>query len=169
MKKLKKIWQENSILFVLLFILIACVIAISIVVITYFVGDSSSKYGDRLEGIEDYPFDSNTQDDIIAKIKENEIVEDVTMRVSGKIIYITITFIPETTLVEGESIALSSLDYFSEETLSFYDLEYMIEAEATEETEGFKIIGAKNVSGTGGIVWNNNTQIEDEEGVTEEE
>ena len=169
MKKLKKIWQENSILFVLLFILIACVIAISIVVITYFVGDSSSKYGDRLEGIEDYPFDSNTQDDIIAKIKENEIVEDVTMRVSGKIIYITITFIPETTLVEGESIALSSLDYFSEETLSFYDLEYMIEAKATEETEGFKIIGAKNVSGTGGIVWNNNTQIEDEEEVTKEE
>ena len=169
MKKLKKIWQENSVLFVLLFILIACLIAISVVVITYFVGDSSSKYGGRLEGIEDYPFDEDMQNDIISQIEENEIVEDVTMRVSGKSIYVTIIFVPETTLVEGQSIALSSLDYFSEETLSFYDLEYMIEAEATEETEGFQIIGAKNVSGTGGIVWNNNTEFETEEEVTEEE
>ena len=169
MKKLKKIWQENSVLFVLLFILIACLIAISVVVITYFVGDSSSKYGDRLEGIEDYPFDEDMKNEIISKIKENEIVEDVTMRVSGKSIYVMITFVPETTLVEGQSIALSSLDYFSEETLSFYDLEYMIEAEATEETEGFQLIGAKNVSGTGGIVWNNNTEFETEEEVTEEE
>lgn len=169
MKKLKKIWQENSVLFVLLFILIACLVAISVVVVTYFVGDSSSKYGDRLEGIEDYPFDEDMQNEIISKIKENEIVEDVTMRVSGKSIYVMITFVPETTLVEGQSIALSSLDYFSEETLSFYDLEYMIEAEATEETEGFQIIGAKNVSGTGGIVWNNNTEFETEEEVTEEE
>ena len=169
MKKLKKIWQENSVLFVLLFILIACLIAISVVVVTYFVGDSSSKYGDRLEGIEDYPFDEDMQNEIISKIKENEIVEDVTMRVSGKSIYVMITFVPETTLVEGQSIALSSLDYFSEETLSFYDLEYMIEAEATEETEGFQLIVAKNVSGTGGIVWNNNTEFETEEEVTEEE
>ena len=169
MKKLKKIWQENSILFVLLFILIACIIAISVVVVTYFVGDSSSKYGDRLGGIEDYPFEEDTQNEIISKIEENEIVEDATIRVSGKIIYITITFVPETTLVEGQSIALSSLDYFNEETLSFYDLEYMIKADATEETEGFQIIGAKNVSGTGGIGWNNNTEFETEEEVTEEE
>ena len=168
MKKLKKIWQENSVLFVLLFILIACLIAISVVVITYFVGDSSSKYGDRLDGIEDYPFDEDMQKTIISQIEENEIVEDVTMRVSGKTIYITITFVPETTLVEGQSIALASIDHFSEETLSFYDLEFMIQAEATNETEGFQLIGAKNVSGTGGIVWNNNTEFETEEEVTEE-
>ena len=169
MKKLKKIWQENSILFVLLFILIACLIAISVVVVTYFIGDSSSKYGDRLEGIEDYPFDTDAQQEIIAQIEENEIVEDVAMRISGKIIYITITFVPETTLVEGQSIALASLDYFSEEILSFYDLEFMIQAEATEETEGFQIIGARNVSGTGGIVWNNNTEFVDEDEEAEEE
>ena len=167
MKKLRKIWQENSVLFVLLFILIACLIAISVVVITYFVGDSSSKYGDRLEGIENYPFNEDMEQEIIGKIKESEIVLDVSMRVSGKTIYVTITFIPETTLVEGQSIALASLDYFSEDTLSFYDLEYMIKADATEETEGFQIIGARNVSGTGGIVWNNNTEFDDGENTEE--
>ncbi len=168
MKKLKKIWQENSVLFVLLFILIACLIAISVVVVTYFIGDSSSKYGDRLEGIENYPFDEDMQNEIIAQIEENEIVESVTMRVSGKVIYITITFAPATTLVEGQSVALASLDYFNEETLSFYDLEYMIQADDTEDAEGFQIIGAKNVSGTGGIVWNNNTEFDKEEETEEE-
>lgn len=169
MKKLKKVWQENSVLFVLLFILIACLIAISVVVITYFVGDSSSKYGDRLDGIENYPFEEDTQNEIISQIEENEIVEEATIRVSGKVIYVTITFVPATTLVEGQSIALASLDYFSEETLNFYDLEYMIQAEDTEDAEGFQLIGAKNVSGTGGIVWNNNTPFEEEEEEVSEE
>lgn len=169
MKKIKKIWQENSVLIVLGIILIACLIAISIVVITYFVGDSSSKYGDRLDGIEDYPFDQDMQDEIISQIQESDLVEDVTMRVSGKTIYVTIIFVPATTLVEGQSVALASLEFFSEDTLSFYDLEYMIEAEATDDAEGFNLIGAKNVSGTGGIVWNNNTEFETEEEVTEEE
>ena len=72
-------------------------------------------------------------------------------------------------MVEGQSIALASLDYFSEETLSFYDLEYMIQAEDTEDAEGFQLIGAKNVSGTGGIVWNNNTPFEEEEEEVSEE
>ncbi len=168
MKKIKKIWQENSVLFVLLFIIIACLIAISIVVVTYFVGDSSSKYGDRLEEIENYPFDSDAQQEIMDQIKESDLVLEVGMRVSGKVIYITIDFVPATTLVEAQSIALASLDYFSEETLSFYDLEFMIQADATEETEGFRIIGARNVSGTGGIVWNNNTEFEEEEVNAEE-
>ena len=166
MKKLKKIWQENSVLLVLLFILIACLIVISVVVITYFVGDSSSKYGDRLEGIEDHSFDNGMQEEVISKIEESEIVDSATIRVSGKVIYINITFVPTTTLVEGQSIALASLDYFNEDILSFYDLEYMIEADDTKEAEGFKIMGAKNVSGSGGIVWNNNTSFE--ENVTEE-
>ena len=108
------------------------------------------------------------QKEIISQIEENEIVEEATVRVSGKVIYVTITFAPATTLVEGQSIALASLDYFCEEILSFYDLEYMIEADDTEDAEGFKLIGAKNVSGTGGIVWNNNTEILDGENTEEQ-
>lgn len=163
MKKLKKFWQENSVLLVLLLILIVCLVAITIVVVTYFVGDSHSKYGDRLDNIESYPFTEETQNEIIAKIEEDELVEKASIRLSGKIIYIMITFVEKTTLVEAESKSLASLEYFSEETLSFYDLEYMIKADSTEDTEGFQIMGSRNVSGTGGIVWNNNTAIKEEE------
>lgn len=162
MKKLKKIWQENSVLFVLLLILIACVVAMSVVVIKYFVGDSSSKYGDRLENIEEHPFTDEIKNEIIAKIKEDELVSNASLRSSGKTIYVAITFDSKVTLVEAQSKALASVDFFSENILEFYDLEYMIKADSTENSEGFQIMGSPNVGGTGGIVWNNNTVFKDE-------
>lgn len=163
MKKLKKIWQENSVLFVLLLILIACLVAMGVVVVTYFVGDSSSKYGDRLEKVDQHPFEQNTQMEIINKIKEDESVSEANIRVSGKIIYVTIDFVAKTPLVEAQSKALSSVEYFSEDILGFYDIEYMISAAETEDAEGFHIMGSHNVNGTGGIVWNNNTAIKDDD------
>lgn len=157
MKKLKKIWRENSVLFVLFVILVACLIAISVVVFKYFVGDSSSKYGDRLENIEKYPFLEKEQNEFANKLKEDELILDVDVRTSGKIIYITVEFESKVTLVEAQSKALASLDNLSEDILSFYDIQYMIKADSTENTEGYQIMGSHNISGSGGIVWNNNT------------
>ena len=162
MKKIKKIWQENSVLFVLLLILIACIVAISIVVINYFVGSSNSKYGDRLDGIENYAISEEMKSEFVSKLKEEEKISDVTIVVSGKTIYITITFVPKTTLVEAESMSLSSLELIDEKLLTFYDIEYLIQALSTDDTDGFKIIGTHNVNGTGGISWNNNTPIKTE-------
>lgn len=159
MKKFQKFLQENSVLLVLLLILLVCLGAISTVVVTYFVGDFNSKYGDRLENIEKYPFSEDMQKEIIEKLKAEEKIEEAKIRLSGKIVYITIKFNSGVTLVEAESKALSSLEYFSEDILSFYDLEFMIKADSTEKTDGFQIMGSKNANGTGNIVWNNNTQV----------
>jgi len=164
MKRIKKFWDENSILLVLFAILTACVIAISVVVLTYFVGDSSSKYGERLEGIENHPFSKEVKNDIIEKLEEDELVENVSIRVSDtKTIYLIINFVTKTSLVEAQSKSLASLDYFEEDILKFYDIEFLIKADSTEETDGFQIMGSHNVNGTGGIVWNNNTVIEEAE------
>lgn len=162
MKKLKKIWQENNVLIVLFVILIACIIAISIVVVKYFVGDVSTKYGDRLDGIEKYPFGEAEQKEFKEKFSEDELVLDINTRVSGKIIYVTINFDSKVTLVEAQSKALASLEYFNKDILSFYDIEYMIKADSTESTDGFQIMGSHNISGSGGIVWNNNRAPKEE-------
>lgn len=162
MKKLKKIWQENSVLLVLFVILIACLIAISVVVVKYFVGDSSTKFGERLEGIDKHPFGESEQNEIKDKIKEDKLVLNVNMRTSGKTIYVTIDFDSSATLVEAQSKALASLEYFSEDILNFYDIQYMIKADSTDKTDGFQIMGSHNISGTGGIVWNNNTAPKEE-------
>ncbi len=163
MKKIKKFWQENSVLLVLLLILIICVIAISVVVVTYFVGESTDKYGDRLEGIENHPFTNKDIEEITAKIVEDEKINEAKIEISGKRIIIKILFVDKVTLVEAQSKALSTLEYFSEDTLGFYDLEYNLQANATDDSDGFTITGSHNVNGSGGIVWNNNTVFEVEE------
>lgn len=163
MKKLKKVWRENSVLIVLLSILVACLIAISVVVITYFVGDSSSKYGERLDGIDKHEFSKSKQDEVVNKISEDKLVEKASVRVSGKIIYIVINYKTGTSIVEAQSSALATVELFDENILTFYDLEYMIKADSTEETEGFQIEGSHNINGTGGIVWNNNNKTTKDE------
>ena len=162
MKKLKKFWQENSVLLVLLLILVTCLVAITIVVFTYFVGTNSSKYGDRLDGIEDYPFTTKTQKSIISSLEEDEDIEEVKIETSGKRIIITINYVAGITLVEAQSKALASLELFDEKTQSFYDLEYQIKALATENADGFSLTGSHNVGGTGGIVWVQNNITEEE-------
>ena len=162
MKKLKKIWQENSVLLVLFVILTACLIAISVVVVKYFVGDSSSKFGERLDDIEKHPFGEKEINELNDKIKEDKLVLDASSRTSGKTIYVSIKFDSSITLVEAQSKALASLEYFTEDILSFYDIQYMIKADSTDKTDGFQIMGSHNISGTGGIVWNNNTIPKDE-------
>ena len=87
---------------------------------------------------------------------------DDKVRTSGKTIYVTIEFDSNITLVEAQSKALGSLEYFSEDTLSFYDIQYMIKADPTDKTDGFQIMGSRNISGTGGIVWNNNRAPKEE-------
>lgn len=163
MKKLKKIWQENSVLLVLFIILIACLIAISVVVVKYFVGNED-KNNIRLEGVENHPFTEQMQNEIKDKIKEDDKVLEVKIIPStkSKRITVIINFTSEVTLVEAQSKTLASLEYFSEDTLSFYDIQFNIEADSTEKSDGFKISGSHNVSGTGGIVWNNNTIPKDE-------
>lgn len=163
MKKLKTFWRDNSVLLVLLLILIACLIAISIVVVTYFVGDSNDKYGERLEGIDKHAISDKIKEEIIAKIEEDELVDSVTFRTSGKVIYVNIKFVSKATLVEAQSKALASLEHFNEDILGFYDINFLIEADSTDKTDGFQMMGSHNVSGTGGIVWNNNTSFDKEE------
>ena len=52
MKKIKKLWMENRVLFVLFTIVIICACIILGVMLSYFFGATKSNYGDRLNGIE---------------------------------------------------------------------------------------------------------------------
>ena len=161
MKKLKKFWQENSVLLVLFLILVACVIAISIVVSTYFMGSDTSPYGDRLVDIKDHPFDKKDQKEIIDTLEKDEEIEKASFEMKGKRIILTINFKAGTLLDDAKSKALTSLDLFSDDIKGYYDIEYQIFADKTEKVDAFKLTGSHNVGGTGGIVWVQN-RVEEE-------
>lgn len=160
-KKLKNSWNQNRVLFVLTTILVVCVVLIFIVAIDYFLGTSKDKYGDRLDGIKSVEVTKNEITKLENKIKEDDKIIDCEIHQIGKVIYVNIKFNGDITLVEAEGKALNTIELFSEKERKFYDLNYSLLQDATDSNAGFSIMGTKNVNGTG-LVWNNNTPVNEE-------
>lgn len=159
MKKLKNLWVENRVLLVLFIIVVICFFVIVGVCISYFFGSSKSSYGDRLDGIKEVEISKEMKNNFVDAMEADELISDVTFKTQGKIVYITLTFKDEVTLVEAQSKALASLANFEEKYQNYYDFHYTLKGNKTDTSEGFLVMGAKNVNGTG-LVWNNNTEIE---------
>lgn len=160
---MKKYLKENRTLFILMIVAIACIVISVILLLKYFYfGNGGTKYGSRLDGIENVQINDSKKDEIASKIAENELVKSATVTITGKRIDIRIVFEDKPTLVDAEGIALKSLDNFSDDEKAFYDFEFTLKQEATENTDGFLIMGAKNVNGSN-LVWNNNNVVKQSE------
>lgn len=156
MKKLKEIWNENRVLFVLFIIVVICVFIILGVCLKYFFGASKSNYGERLEGIENVLITDDAKNNIISNIKNDEAIEDVNINISGKIVYISLKFKNDVSLNDAQAKALASLMAFSEDYLNFYDFQYTLKG-STSDSGDYVLWGAKNASGNG-LIWINNTE-----------
>ena len=161
MKKIKSLWQKNRVLFVLFTILIFCFIIILGVTVKYFIGNHSSNYGDRLEETKKVKVTNEIKDDYQAFFDNDESVESVKINVTGKIIYVSINFASNITLVEAQSKTVQSLEKFSEKIQKVYDINFTLSQDKSDNNAGFTIMGAKN-SNRPNIVWNNNTPVEEE-------
>lgn len=162
MKKIKNLWMNNRVLFVLTTIVLVCFIVMGVVVIKYFVGVNTSEYGDRLEDIENLPLKDEDKQAIENKLKENENVTEVSVHTQGKIIYIRVVF-TNTSLDRAKEIAATTLEVINDEYKNHYDIHYTLVQEATDTAEGYTIMGSKNIRSTANIIWNNNTPITSEE------
>ena len=160
---MKKYFKENKTLFTLMIIALVCIVISIILLFKYFYfGNGGTKYGDRLDGIENVEINKDRQNEIASKIEENDFVNNATILITGKRIDIRMVFVDKASLIDAEGVALKSLDNFSDEEKAYYDLEFTLKQEATEKTEGFLIMGAKNVNGSN-LVWNNNNSTSEEE------
>ena len=144
-------------------IIIACVgISAALLLKYFYFGNGGSKYGDRLDGIEAVAITDDKKNSVVEDIKQRKNVKDAKIEVSGKIIYIRIAFEAGADLDTSKSIAVKSLEQFSEEEKKFYDVHFTLVSEKTDTNEGFTIMGAKNVNGTN-LIWNNNNTVSDGE------
>ena len=162
MKKLKELWGNNKVLIVLGIILIICLIAIITVTFSFFLGGNKGVYGDRLNGIDKHPVTNNIKSEYKTSLESEKSVTKVSIDTKGKIIYIIINFASHTSLEDAKNLAASSIEKLNEDILSFYDIDFTLKCEKSENSEGFTILGAKNVAGSG-LIWNNNTPLESEE------
>ena len=145
--------QDNRVLWVLLGILVICFLAIGILFYRYFyAGTSSSKYGERLDGIENYPLSKTLEKDIQDLYKDNTEIDNVTVTNEGKIVYITINFTKSIKVATAEDLAIKSLDKVGEKNLTYYDVQYILTYSGTEENTNFPVFGSKSASSLK-VVW----------------
>lgn len=149
MKKLKKMKQDTKIIYILIAIMIVCFISIGILFYKYFyAGTSSSKYGDRLDGIENYKLDKNLEKEVADLYKEEDSIDKVTLNVKGKIIYITLEFKEDINVDKAKELAEKSLEKIGEDNLTYYEIQYLLQYTGEDESKEFTnpVFGSKNAN-----------------------
>lgn len=130
---------------------VVCVLTLILLVIILIIfarllfGSGDSVYGDRLSGL--VKIDSSIKDEIEEDYLKKEQVEDISIRVQGKIIYITLNFKDGTKLASAKELASKIIGYYDEETVNYYDFGFfLIEnvSDKEEEKSGFVVAGTKH-------------------------
>lgn len=135
--------KNNKLLFILLTICLIIVIAVICLSIFLIPKSSDGKYGNRLDEIENYSIDESKIEEMKKTLKENEAINDVTYHLSGKLINIIIELEDTLDVNTAKEYANKTLEYFTSEQLSFYDLQVYLNS-ANEESENYPLIGYKN-------------------------
>lgn len=157
MKSIRNFYREHRVFTILMAIALVCFVLIGTIIIQcFYVGNGTDKYGNRLDGIEERKVTDEMISEFEVKVTEANEVEKTSARLQGRIIYINIDFVGNTSLDIAKSIALKSLDNFTEEYITYYDFHFTLKCTNTETSDGFLISGAKNKNGSGPIIWNNN-------------
>lgn len=141
-------------LIILGFILIFLII-IGIFAKDMFFSSNGSVYGNRLDGIEDYPISDEDISLVVKNLEDNDKVKSAKVRIQGKIVYVTIDYKDDVSLDNAHEIAEKSLLDFNNDIKSFYDFQYILtqdDENTEEEDKKFPTMGSKNVSSTT-IVW----------------
>lgn len=161
MKKVKKLWNDNRVMFVLGIIVFFCILIILLVMFQYFFGTSSSSYGDRLDDISSVPFESSAEEQIKNGF-DPEHTLDVSVSVKGKVVYIIAKFDETVSMSAAQGKAVEVYQAVDESYRNLYDFNVTIVQDATEINTGYCMMGAKNVSGDS-FSWSNSTPISDGE------
>lgn len=155
MKKLKSLYKKNKVLFILTTIAIVCILVIIIGLLTSFYRKTNtSKYGDRLDGIEEVEITDSFREDLVSFYEENERVNEASVTLSGKIVYIIIDVTKGTTKAQAQTVANSGLEEFSEEEIEYYDFQFIVTCDDDSESEIYPTMGYKNNT-SAKVVWIN--------------
>lgn len=132
MKNILEWIKKNTGLFIVLILTFVLLIFIMVIFIKLLAGNSSDKYGNRLDGIEDVKIDNDTYDGVEAEIMDTGLATDAKVRLQGKIVYTTIILNGDTSISKAKEIASNTLDNYTDEELKFYDFSYFLKWEGEE-------------------------------------
>lgn len=117
------------------------------------IGGSSDKYGNRLDGIDKVKISNETFEEVKKEVTDTELVEDVSTRIQGKIVYMAITLKSDTSKDKAKEIASATLDNYSEDELKFYDFSFFLRWKGEE---GDTVVTGNKHHSLDSITWTNN-------------
>ena len=126
MEKIKEWAKNNKGLAIVILLSLVLLIVLIIMSIQLFIGGSSSKYGNRLDGINDVKISDDTYKGVKEEVEETGEVESIDIRLQGKIVYTTIVLKSETSTDKAKEIASATLDNYSEKELKYYDFSFFL-------------------------------------------
>lgn len=150
MEKISKWIKKNTGLFIVLLLTLILLIFIVVIFVKLLVGNSSNKYGNRLDGIGSVKISSDTYSKVEEEIMASELAEKVSTRLQGKIVYTTIVLKSDTSVEKAKELAANTLDNYKEEELKFYDFSYFLKWEGEESD---KVITGNKHHDLDSITW----------------
>lgn len=126
MEKIKEWAKNNKGLAIVILLSLVLLIVLIIMSIQLFIGGSSSKYGNRLDGINDVKIADDTYKGVKKEVEETGEVESIDIRLQGKIVYTTVVLKSETSTDKAKEIASATLDNYSEKELKYYDFSFFL-------------------------------------------
>ncbi|MBQ9072046.1 MAG: hypothetical protein IJY25_02700 [Bacilli bacterium] len=105
----------------------------------------ASSNNTRFDGVEDHKLTNDEINSTKDVFKQIEVINDIDIFVNSKIIKIIVNLKEDVDFEQIKTISNQALGNFSEENLSFYDVEIYIES-MNEESEVYPQIGYKHKS-----------------------
>lgn len=115
-------------------------VIILIILISLFITTGKGTYGDRLDGIEEVKLSNSFLDEVKSSLTDNDNIEDATVRLQGKIVYIDFEVKSDVSKDAAKSISDEVLTNFTEDELSFYDFNFIIKWALEEDEEEMSVI-----------------------------
>ena len=150
LEKIKNWIKNNKGFSVIILLALVLVIILIIIFISLLKSNSSNKYGNRLDGIEDVKIATEVYDGVKEEVMATEAVEEVTTRLQGKIVYTTIILKEDTSVDKAKEIASNTLDNYSEEELGYYDFSFFLK---WTTDDGDKVITGNKHHSMDSITW----------------
>ena len=132
MGKIVKWIKKNTGLFIVLLLTLVLLIFILVIFIKLLMGNSSNKYGNRLDGINEVKISNETYDSVKTELTDTGLVEEVSVRLQGKIVYTTIILKSDTGVETAKELAGNTLDNYDEDELKYYDYSFFLKWEGEE-------------------------------------
>ena len=150
MKRILKWIKKNMGLFIVFLLTLVLLIFIMVIFVKLLVGNSSNKYGNRLDGIEEVKISKDTYEGVEKEVMDTGAAIEVSTRLQGKIVYTTITLNSDVNADRAKEIAFNTLDNYSEEERSFYDFSFFLK---WENEDGDVVITGNRHHDLDGITW----------------